>query len=421
MPTPVSSKPHRHLRSSDIRGLTQLATLAVTHTSHIVEGVHQSIWNTLGVRGGKQHGQTGGITGLIYRSVRGVTQLVDKGAHLTLSRLESLFVAAEQSSEDTPQRLAILAALNGVMGDKLKANVSPFAIPMRLRLHNADLDLSAQPEASGKLLLLIHGLCMNERQWCTSDAQSGQSAGHGIDLAEALGYTPIYLRYNTGLHISQNGHELAERLESTLSRWPVPVTELSVVAHSMGGLLIRSAIHYARQAGMAWPDRLQKIVFLGTPHHGAPLERAGNWIDVILGSTPYSAPLAKIGQLRSAGITDLRYGHVLDEDWQGHDRFRRKPDDRQILSLPAGVVCYTIAATTASKRGTLTESILGDGLVPLSSALGEHADPQRVLQFSPQNQSIAYNTSHMALLSSPEVKRQLLQWLGDQASALHAG
>ncbi|MGL6071071.1 esterase/lipase family protein, partial [Craterilacuibacter sp.] len=415
------TKPQRHLRSSDIRGLTQLATLAVTHTSHIIEGVHQSIWNTLGVRGGKRHDQTGGITGLVYRSVRGVTQLVDKGAHLALSRLESLFVAAEHAKEDSPQRLALLAALNGVMGDKLKANASPFAIPMRLRLHDADLDLSTVASTNGKLLLLIHGLCMNDQQWRASDVKSGQAADFGTDLAEALGYTPLYLRYNTGLHVSQNGHELAEQLENTLSNWPVTVTELSVVAHSMGGLLIRSAVHYARKEGMAWPQQLQKIVFLGTPHHGAPLERAGNWIDVILGSSSYTAPLAKIGQLRSAGITDLRYGHVLDEDWLGHDRFRRKPDDRQILPLPAGVSCYAVAATTASKRGTLSEPILGDGLVPLASALGEHADPARILQFAPQKQAITYNTSHMALLSSPEVKRQLLHWLGDQPPASHGG
>ena len=117
---------------------------------------------------------------------------------------------------------------------------------------------------------------------------------------------------------------------------------------------------------MKWPTLMKNIVFLGTPHHGAPLERAGNWIDVILGSTPYSRPFAKLGQLRSAGITDLRYGHVLDADWQGHDRFRRKPDSRESVPLPEGVACYCVAATTASKRSLVADRLVGDGLVPSS-------------------------------------------------------
>ncbi|PKO62362.1 MAG: permease, partial [Betaproteobacteria bacterium HGW-Betaproteobacteria-18] len=167
----------------------------------------------------------------------------------------------------------------------------------------------------------------------------------------------------------------------------------------------------ANQAAMRWPAVLKNIVFLGTPHHGSPLERAGNWIDVILGSTPYSRPFAKLGQLRSAGITDLRYGLVLDADWQGHDRFRRKPDSRVPLPLPAGVTCFTVAATTAAKRSPVADRLVGDGLVPLHSALGQHDEPQRCLNFAPDHQCIAYRTSHLALLNSPAVATQVLAWL----------
>jgi hypothetical protein len=166
---------------------------------------------------------------------------------------------------------------------------------------------------------------------------------------------------------------------------------------------------------MRWPGLLKNIVFLGTPHHGAPLERAGNWIDVILGSTPYSRPFAKLGQLRSAGITDLRYGHALDVDWQGRDRFQRQPDKRQNLPLPEGVACYSVAATTAVKRSALVDRLLGDGLVPLHSALGQHNDPLRTLEFAKSSQLIVYRTNHMALLDSPAVTQQLLQWLKDPA------
>ena len=104
---------------------------------------------------------------------------------------------------------------------------------------------------------------------------------------------------------------------------------------------------------MRWRKKLDKLVFLGTPHHGAPLERIGNWVDVILGKTPYAAAFARLGKIRSAGVTDLRYGDLLDEDWQGRDRFAREPDPRRPVPLPKGVACYAIAATTAAlaRRG----------------------------------------------------------------------
>jgi pimeloyl-ACP methyl ester carboxylesterase len=211
------------------------------------------------------------------------------------------------------------------------------------------------------------------------------------------------------LHTSQNGRELSARLEQMVTQWSTPIEELTVVAHSMGGLLIRSAFHYAKQEALRWPGHLKNIVFLGTPHHGAPLEQAGNWVDVILSSTPYTAPFARLGRLRSAGITDLRYGHVLDEDWHGHDRFHRKPDNRQVVPLPEGVACYTVAATRAAKRGALANRLIGDGLVPLNSALGQHDDARRNLMFA--SQRIDYRMNHTELLSSPEVTRQIVQWL----------
>ncbi|MEY3445311.1 MAG: hypothetical protein RIR45_66 [Pseudomonadota bacterium] len=403
----------KHLRAADLRGIAQLATLATLNVARIAEGVHQSVWSTLGAPGGKEAGQTRGMTGLVYKSVRGVTQLVGKGVDGALARLQPVLERALGDAAQSPEREAVLAALNGVMGDRLAAAHNPLATPMTLRYQDQALDCSkplALPGATGKVLVLIHGLCMNDLQWRAQ--HPGAVADHGTTLAQALGYTPLYLRYNTGLHTSENGHALAAQLEQLARHWPVPVNEITVLAHSMGGLLIRSALYYAQQDGLVWPAHLKNIVFLGTPHHGAPLERAGNWVDVILGSTPYTRPFAKLGQLRSAGITDLRYGHVLDADWQGHDRFRRKPDSRVVLPLPQGVACYAVAATTAAKRGTLADRLLGDGLVPLHSALGQHADARRSLQFPPASQWIAYRMHHMQLLVSPEVTAQVLQWLG---------
>lgn len=412
MTAPSSDNPLRHLRLSDIRGMAQLASEATSGVTDITEGVHRSVWDALGLPGGRTPGRTRGITGLVYRIVQGVTQLVGQGSERALRELERLFDSEDGSRPGTPLREALLAALNGVMGDRLAAMGSPFAIPMALRYLGGPLswhDAAPMPGATGKVLLLVHGLCMSDLQ--THAQHNGHEAEHGRALAAVLGYTPVYLRYNSGLHISQNGRELAAQLQQLVAHWPVPVRELTVVAHSMGGLLIRSAVHYAREGAMRWPDHLGSIVFLGTPQHGAPLERAGNWVDVILGSTPHGAPFARLGQLRSAGITDLRHGLVLDEDWHGHDRFRRRPDSRRVVPLPEGVACYAIAATTASRRSVLANRLMGDGLVPLRSALGEHDDPHRDLAFSKESQWIGYRMNHMQLLNSPAVARQMLQWL----------
>jgi hypothetical protein len=412
MAKPPSRKPLRHLRASDIRGVAQLATQATLGVARLAEGVHQSVWRTLGAPGGQAPGQARGITGLVYKGVRHVTQRLGEGVDTLLAKLQPALDPAEDAHAASPEREAVLAALNGVMGDHLLESHSPFATPMTLRYQGEVLNVQAlppMPGATGKVLLLIHGLCMNDLQWHAQ--HKGQVVDHGAALASSLGYTPIHLRYNTGLHTSQNGHELSALLEQLVMHWPTAVKELTVVVHSMGGLLIRSAFYYAKLEGLRWPALLKNIVFLGTPHHGAPLERAGNWVDTLLGSTPYTAPFAKLGQLRSAGITDLRYGHVLDADWQGHDRFHRKPDNRQVVPLPQGVACYAIAATLAPKRSALADRLIGDGLVPLHSALGQHDDPRRTLKFANTSQWIAYRTSHMALLSSPEVTRQIVHWL----------
>jgi pimeloyl-ACP methyl ester carboxylesterase len=414
MTAPPPKKRSRHLRPSDLRGIAQLATQATAGVSRMVEGVHQSIWDRFGLPGGPAPGQARGLTGLAYRSVRGVNHWVGQGLDLTLKRVESLMKPDGASSleEETPQRAAWLAALNGVMGDHLQASQNTLAIGMSLRWQGQALDWQHLPPdlpAQNKILLMVHGLCMNELQW------GGQHQPNPVDsgqsLAKALGYCPLYLRYNSGLHTSQNGLEMAQHLQALQDNWPVPLEEISIVAHSMGGLLARSACQIATEQGSSWLPLLKNIVFLGTPHHGAPLERAGNWIDVLLGSTPFTAPLAKLGQLRSAGITDLRHGYVRDEDWSGSDRFKRKADSRLITPLPAGVNCFAAAATLASKRANLTHQLIGDGLVPLHSALGEHPDPRRTLAFAPAAQRVFYGMNHMALLKDPQVTRQIKAWL----------
>jgi pimeloyl-ACP methyl ester carboxylesterase len=264
---------------------------------------------------------------------------------------------------------------------------------------------AAIPEAGGKLLVLLHGLCMSDLQW------KRKGHDHGDALARDLGYTPVYLHYNSGRHVSTNGHAFAEQLESLVKNWPTLVTELVLIGHSMGGLVVRSACHYGAQEKHQWPRRLDKVVFLGTPHHGAPLERGGNWVDVLLSSTAYSAPLARLGKIRSAGITDLRYGNLVDEDWQQRDRFARSRDSRVPVPLPEGVACFAIAASTGRSAGDLSDRLLGDGIVPLASALGKNANPKLAVTFEPSRQWVAYDTHHLDLLSRPEVYAHIKGWL----------
>ena len=446
--TPRFSRLPGYLHLSDIQGLAQLAMQGALGVTDLVENVQGNVYKAvaayfgpLGARfvdgtPGRSGIKAFGITGLVYGSVKGATRLAGGAAGALLSRAEAL------QGKKTPSRRreAMLAALNGVLGDMLLETANPLAISMSLRHQGQPLALDkaalAQclPGATGKVLVLIHGLCMNDLQWRPRGASSAlhPAHDHGLHLAGELGYTPVYLHYNSGLHTSVNGLQLAGLLEQLLAAWPQPVQELTLLGHSMGGLLARSAVHQATQAGHAWPVQLKRLVFLGTPHHGAPLERVGNWIDAVLDKQAITRPFAKIGQIRSAGITDLRYGNVLEADWRHAGRFVSVPDARQVLPLPAGVACYAVAATTvaheagplAPVRHALSHKMVGDGLVPLESALGRHEDPHRTLTFAPDQQWIAHGMGHMDLLSRPEVSAQLVRWLGAPASSpprQHAG
>jgi pimeloyl-ACP methyl ester carboxylesterase len=389
--------------AQDLRGVSQLIITAVTGVTDIVEDMHRNIASPVSLIGKAPAGRTRGITGLVYRSVRGVTKGVGSLLDIALAQLGHLLPGQAFS----PRREALLAAVNGVLGDYLIADQNPLAIPMRLRQNGEALDLSREALASrfvdsdGRLLILAHGLCMNDLQWL----RDGHD--HGAGLAKEFGYTALYLNYNTGRHISSNGHEFAATLEQLIKAWPVPVRELVIVGHSMGGLISRSACHYAEEAGHTWPDVLKKMVFLGSPHHGAPLERAGNRANLLVGISPYTAPLTRLGMIRSSGIRDLRFGNLLDEDWQDQDE-HHKHDPRLSVPLHEGVECYVVAATKGKEPAARLPT---DGLVRVHSALGQHRNSALTLPIPASHQLIVYGTDHFALLSSQQVYQQLLAWL----------
>jgi pimeloyl-ACP methyl ester carboxylesterase len=395
------------IRLEDLRGVGKLAIDATLGVTELVENLHHNIARVPAVLGPASMGPTRGISGLVYRSIRGVTRLVGGGIDLALNQLTALLGTSTASSGE---REALLAALNGVLGDHLVATHNPLAIRMQFCRDGEPLPLGVEalrlaiPRASGKIVLLLHGLCMNDRQWRRNDQD------HGASLA-AAGYTAIYLRYNSGLHISSNGREVAARIEKLVQAWPVPVEELVLLGHSMGGLVARSACHYAQVAGLDWLLHLRALLSLGTPHQGAPLERGGNWIDTLLDASPYTAAFARLGKIRSAGITDLRHGNVLDDDWEGRDRFARATRTSAHLALPKGIPCYAIAASRSRNAPARGGKIAGDGLVPVASALGQDRHAQRGLDFPKNRTWIGYAMNHMDLLDRIEVHKTVLKWL----------
>ncbi|HWS74142.1 MAG TPA: alpha/beta hydrolase [Quisquiliibacterium sp.] len=400
--------------NTDLRGASRLAIAATLGVADLVEAMHRTISRVPLPLGKPVTGRTTGITGLVYGTVRGVTRLVGGGVDAALAAVTPLLPELEGSG-DWPGRERLVCALNGVLGDYLERTGNPLAIPMSLRSGGLDLALdraalsAAFPAASGRLLVAIHGLCMSDMQWTRG----------GVDrvgrLAGSLGATAVHLRYNTGLHVSSNGRAFAEQLEALLEAWPVPVTELILLGHSMGGLVARSAVHAARSDGLEWPRRLRSMVFLGTPHHGAPLERGGHWVEKVLGVSPYSAAFTRLGRVRSAGITDLRHGSMLEEDWKGQDRFAHGVDTRRPLPLPEGVACYAIAATLGRRDDPLARRLVGDGLVPLDSALGRHPERERRLAFHEEHTWVAFGTGHLDLLGCDRAFRRIGRWLAAPA------
>jgi len=394
-----------HFHATDLHGVSRLAVAAAEGVVDLVEALHEKILHVSVPGVG-----AGGITGFAYRQVRASMAIVSNWCDVLLAR-----AAAPGEKASSAERETALAILNGLMGDYLADSGNPLAIHMRLRHDGQPLELKKRalaatlPGANGKLLILIHGLCRCDLQW----RRGGHD--HGAALACDLGYTPVYLHYNSGLHVSTNGREFAGLMEALVKQWPVALEEVAILAHSMGGLVARSACYYGKAAGHAWPQHLGKMIFLGTPHHGAPLERGGNWLTVVLGRNAYTAPFARLGKIRSAGITDLRYGNLLDEDWEGHDRFEQVEDHRQPVPLPKGVKCYTIAGTAGRRAGDLRDRLLGDGVVPLDAALGRHPQRSRTLSFPKSRQWVAYGIHHLDLLGRLEVYEKIREWLAQEA------
>jgi len=401
------------IQISDIAGINRLAIEANIGITWVVEDLHRAVLNNV-LPGTPVNRLIVGATALTYGAVRTVTGLVGGCLDAMLAPLH----AADIDHISPPGWEAMLAVINGIVGDHLATTENPLAIRMNLRREGRVLRLHRTaltediPHPGPKVLVMVHGLCMNDLQW----TRGGHN--HGEALAKELGWTTVYLHFNSGLHVSTNGRAFASLLEVLVDEWPVPVRELAIIGHSYGGLLARSAHHYGTSAGYGWTKKLRRLVFLGTPHHGSALERHGNSVNVLLGLTSYSAPFARIARIRSAGITDLRYGYVLDEDWEGHDRFHHAGDRRRPLPLPKRVRCFAIAANKGRIAGG-AGAHLGDGLVNVDSALGRHENSGLALSFSDAAQWIAQGVGHWDLLGNEAVYARIREWFVGSKKSRH--
>jgi len=310
-----------------------------------------------------------------------------------------------------------LGAINGLYGNHLTERGNRLAFGMTVRRHGADVVLSdegmaaAFPDATSRIAVFVHGLFGDEDNWRLFPLR-GAHAGrrtYGERLQDELSFTPVSLRYNTGLRISQNGRELARLLDDLVTGWPTAVEEIVLVGHSMGGLVVRSACHYGEQDGRRWTNEVRHVFSLGSPHLGADLEKGVNAVSWGFGRLPETRAFASLLNARSVGIKDLRYGACVDEDWcdcEDPDEFLR---DRctEVPFLPDAHY-YFIGATLMDGP---VGSVLGDLLVRMPSASGRSTGKGRSIPFEVDNGHELTGLTHMDLLNHPAVYEQMRTWI----------
>jgi pimeloyl-ACP methyl ester carboxylesterase len=397
-------------RAEELREAVRLAVDATLGVTDVVQKMHHTIGGGPALLGRPFESIVKVLSAPAYAGVKWVTNLVGAGLDAVLEQLGPALGPGGESDEQD----FVVGALNGVVGDILADRGSTLAMTTQFRRVGKPIETRQLERATGKLLILVHGSSATDRCW----SRKGQHFGEALERVEALGLTWVALRYNSGRHVSTNGREFAHALEHLVTTWPARVTEVTIVAHSMGGLVTRSACQIAEDEGLPWRRVLRAIVFLGTPHQGAPLERVGNVLGAGLGLSRYSAPLTALAHIRSAGVTDLRFGLTRDDEWQGVDRFAVETDPRKAAALPPDTACFAIAASI-SQEGSPTP--LGDGLVPIASALGRHERPELSLAFDPSHQRVLSTLHHQDLLSDSRVLEQLVTWLSMPGATTVAG
>jgi pimeloyl-ACP methyl ester carboxylesterase len=319
---------------------------------------------------------------------RGVYEGVRSGLWLTAHAVggAARARAGDVPLSETPRGAMAIAALNGLYGDRLETERSPLAIPMQVRRVGETI--------TPHVVVFLHGLGETEHAW--------GSPNYGDMLDDA---TPVFIRFNTGRHISENGATLAALLDEVVRDWPVEVERITIVGHSMGGLVARSACH----RGGAWTQHVRHVISLGTPHMGAPLEQAVHAMSAALHLAPETRPFSRFLRRRSAGIRDLRRGSLVDEDWRDQDPDALRAKALTEVPLLEGVTHCFVAATVTRNDKHPVARLIGDMLVLSPSASGRSRT--RRLGFDDAFGLTVGGAHHLALLNHPKVAAQLRAWL----------
>ncbi len=322
------------------------------------------------------------------------------------------------------RRSEALAVVNGFFGDRLADMGSTLAMPMTLHSGTEVLSLDrdklsqALPNVTGRIALLVHGLASTESVW---GFPGDPDTTYGSLLARDHGVTPVSLRYNTGRHISINGREFAKLLHHLVAAWPVPVSDITLIGHSMGGLVIRSACHYASATrpwrGLAsfrrsWTSKVRRVVLVGVPNTGAPLEVFANLTSAALWSIPFPATrLIGLGlDARSAGIKDLRFGAITDGDWLEQNPYaRERPVPHRRAMLRRAAYLIVVGGLTSDPAHPL-ERVVGDAFVTTSSASGTLDEATGHGLFPNSTMRMFPKVTHIALAHRPEVYNEIDRW-----------
>jgi pimeloyl-ACP methyl ester carboxylesterase len=307
-----------------------------------------------------------------------------------------------------------VSLLNGLMGDRLQERRHALSIAMELYHQGQPLACQAaafaqaHPDRTGKLCVFVHGLAENESVW---SFPGERSTTYGALLARDLAYTPLYVRYNTGLHLTENGERLARLLEEVVASYPGGVREIVLLGHSMGGLVARSACHVAARSALRWPRLTTHLFCLGSPHLGAPLEKLGHTVTWVLRAirNTHTTRIADVLDLRSAGIKDLRLADLAAPRGTGLDPDALLGDGDIRVEVPPHIVQCAIAGTMNADERHFLSWMLGDGLVRVPSAAGRSQRP-RSDAFRPDRIEIFGGVTHQRLAHDARVYQRILAW-----------
>jgi pimeloyl-ACP methyl ester carboxylesterase len=402
---------------NDVRDLTALVGRHAEETIlSVTQGLHRA------------------ISGRVFRYVPGssvvrhshdaISSLVYAGVKVGLRGLTAVGTAVAGAAaggrevrwfDSSPGHSRAASILHGVIGDRFATDHPALDLPVSIRVRGRTTEVTPEtltaafPDPSPRVAIFLHGLTESDCCWDNEELVLP-------DVVADLGWTSVRLRYGSGRAIGVNGIELDRVLEELVRTWPIPVRELSLIGHSMGGLVIRSAAATALEAGRAWPDLVRHTVHLGTPHLGSWLERAANNGTRLLRKLPEGEVVAKVIDTRARGIKDLRHGALSDACWGdgvlhddgigGLDGFIPAP--REVAPLLDHATHHLIAGRLTRSPDHPVARRIGDSLVTARSALGD--DGRRRLAGG-RIEKLELPAGHFRLLRDPAVADHLRRWL----------